>query len=350
MLAYVPDLQRAGCEVTSLPLLPDEVLRSHYDGQVRSKLLIVRSYVRRVSQLLRSENFHCLWIEIELLPYVPYLIERQLLRARPYVLDIDDAWFHRYQMSPNPMVRLALGQKLAQLMRGASQVIVGSPFLEDYAREAGASRVTCVPTAVDTASYPLTPAGHNEDIIIGWVGTPSNERYLHIIQDVLADVCRSRKARFRVIGARPVAMPGVPTEFRPWREETEARDICEIDIGVMPLTDGVWERGKCGYKLIQYMAASRVAVASRVGANTSIVRHGVTGFLVDDAEAWRKRLLQLIDDRMGAQARGIAEAEYDLSTMSPLIQKALRHPLGELSYGAVRSQQSYRASEHLLET
>ena len=357
MLAYVPHLQEAGCEVTCAPLFPDEILHSQYNGERRSKLLVAKSYARRLSQLLRSDDYDCLWIEVELLPYLPYGIEKLLLRRRPYVLDIDDAWFHRYQMSRNPAVRVLLGQKLPRLMRGACEVVVGSPYLEDYALKAGAPHVTCLPTAVDVSRYETASSRRGEETIIGWIGTPSNEQYVHMIREVLADVCRVRKARFRAIGARPIDMPEVPTDFRLWSEENEARDLSEIDIGIMPLTDGVWERGKCGYKLIQYMAASRVAIASAVGANASIVDHGVTGFLANSAEAWRKHLLQLIDDsslreRMGRQARRVAEAKYDISQMVPKIQMALQRPTASLPAGhsSPRIQEAYRSSAPVCRT
>ncbi len=331
MLAYVPHLHEAGCEVTCSPLLPDEILRCNYEGERRNKLRIAGSYLRRVWHLVRPGGYDCLWIEVELLPYLPYVLERLLLRGRPYVLDIDDAWFHRYQASASPFVRALLGRKLVHLIRGAREVVVGSPCLQEYARQAGAPRVTCAPTAVDVSAYSRDAGTRKagDAVVIGWIGTPSNERYLDMIGGALADVCRARNARLRVIGARPVEIPGVPTDFRPWSEETEARDLAEIDIGIMPLESGVWEQGKCGYKLIQYMAASRPCVASPVGANVGIVEHGVTGFLADSLDSWRRHLLQLIDDpalraRMGRMARRIAEEKYDISKLVRTIQAALQ--------------------------
>jgi glycosyltransferase involved in cell wall biosynthesis len=324
--------------VACAPLFPDGVLQAVYAGERRNKLQVIGSYARRIGQLLRRGDHDCLWIEVELLPFMPYALERLLLRGRPYVLDIDDAWFHRYQESANPAVRAMLGPKLVRLMRGASEVVVGSPYLEEYALEVGAQRVTCVPTAVDVAAYApdARRPSAGDEVVIGWIGTPSNERYLGMIGEALADVCRLRNACFRVIGARPVDIPGVPVDFRRWSEETEATDLSDVDIGVMPLESGAWERGKCGYKLIQYMAASRPGVASPVGANIGIVEHGVTGFLADNSAAWRDYLLCLIDDaalraRMGRQARRIAEAKYDLATMAPMIEAALQRSLATLA-------------------
>ncbi len=334
MLAYVPRLREAGCEVVCSPLFPDEILRSNYEGERRSKVKIAASYLRRAWRLARRGDYDCLWIEVELLPYLPYVLERLLLRGRPYVIDIDDAWFHRYQASASPFVRAVLGRKLLHLIRGAREVVVGSPYLQEYARKAGAARVTCAPTAVDVSAYAREAGTRKagDEVVIGWIGTPSNERYLDMIGGVLADVCRMRNARLRVIGARPVVIPGVPTDFRPWSEETEARDLSEIDIGIMPLESGVWEQGKCGYKLIQYMAAARPCVASAVGANVGIVEHGVTGFLADSTDSWRRHLLQLIDDaalraRMGRMARRIAEEKYDSSKTVRTIQAALQQSL-----------------------
>src|SRR6266542_6639516 len=144
---------------------------------------------------------------------------------------------------------------------------------------------------------------------------PSTVKYLSLIGDVIVDFCRAKKARLIVVGAREAALEGVRAEFRPWSEATEVEDILSFDVGIMPLPDEPWERGKCGYKLIQYMACSRAAIASPVGVNSQLVQTGVNGFLARSDTDWRSALDTLwatpeLRARLGRAGRQKVEAEY----------------------------------------
>ena len=125
---------------------------------------------------------------------------------------------------------------------------------------------------------------------IGWIGSPVTECYLQQIAPALSEVCRRNRARVVLVGAQNAQFQNVPVKMHPWSEEGEERDIQSFDVGIMPLPDELWERGKCGYKLIQYMACEKPVVASPVGINQGLVEHGVNGFLASNLQEWVKAL------------------------------------------------------------
>ena len=306
-----------------MPFFGDYYQRDLYAGRPRRWWRIAQAYAFRLLQLARSTSFDLVWIEYELFPWLPALGERLLTGLRiPYVVDYDDPIYHRYQLHSNRLVRALLGTKIDVIMRRANTVIVGNDYLRDRAQAAGARRVECLPTVVDLERYPLPPETEGRIFTVGWIGSPSTVRYLSLIAPVLGDFCRPDKARFVVVGAREAALEGVPAEFRPWSEATEVEDIQRFDVGIMPLPDEPWERGKCGYKLIQYMACARPIIASPVGANSLLVEPGVNGFLASTDKEWRSALENMRDGRnrrvlMGKAGRQKVETSYCTRVTAP---------------------------------
>ncbi|MGE0723697.1 MAG: glycosyltransferase family 4 protein [Alphaproteobacteria bacterium] len=332
-LQYLPALRAAGFEVAVDALLDDGYLRRMHAGDPPRPAPIAFAYLRRIGRLLGARRWDGLWIEKEILPWLPAAAERLLATAGvPMVLDFDDAWFHRYDAHPRPAVRALLGGKVGRAMRAARLVVAGNPYIADHAVAAGAARVEIVPTVVDTDRIAVAPPAERP-LTLGWIGTPANARYLDPIRPALADLCREGAARLLIVGGGPAALGGLPGEARDWDEAREAADLADMDIGLMPLPDTPFERGKCGYKLIQYMAAGRPAVASPVGVNGQIVRPGETGFLADDPDEWRGALRALARDpalraRLGVAGRARAEAEFSLRLWAPRMVDLLSTSFG----------------------
>src|SRR5205807_236821 len=186
-------------------------------------------------------------------------------------------------------------------MREARLVIVGNDYLAGHARRAGGRRREYLPTVIDASRYRVATAAADATYTIGWIGSPLTARYLPLVRDALAEVCRDERARVMVVGAGPVTLDSVPIEARPWSEATEVAELERFDVGIMPLPDGPWERGKCGYKLIQYMACGRPVVASPVGMSAQIVEHGVTGLLARTSADWVAALRALRDPALRAR-------------------------------------------------
>jgi glycosyltransferase involved in cell wall biosynthesis len=332
---FLPFFQEAGLDCEVAPLFDDRYLARKYRTGRAHPVDVARALGRRLVHLLHARRFDLLVLEYELLPYFPAWIERLLARhGVRYTVDYDDALFHQYDQHRSGLVRSVLGDKIATVMLGARLVTAGNAYLADYAARAGAKWVEQVPTVVDLRKYtPLPPDKADGTVTIGWIGSPATARYLDAVAAPLEQVCRDTGARVRLIGAAAGALPGVPLDLLAWNEATEALDIGAFDIGIMPLADGPWEQGKCGFKLVQYMACGVPVVASLVGANRQIVEHGVNGFLASSAHQWAQALTDLVRDaglrtRMGAEGRRRVEEVYSTQVVAPRLARLLLQAAG----------------------
>jgi glycosyltransferase involved in cell wall biosynthesis len=320
---YIPYLESRGVELQIAPLLGGDYIHRLYSGKHQSVTSLLMSYINRVTRLTISHSFDLLWIEKELLPWLPAWIESQLVgRGIPCVIDYDDAVFHRYDMHANPLIRIFLGKKIGTIMRQATTVVVGNDYLAEHARQVGASRIKYLPSVVDINRYPIREKIGNR-IRIGWIGTPSTAPYLALIRDALEDVSRQIDMRLVLVGPEDRdPLPGMAKEVLPWSSATEVVQIQSFDVGIMPLWDGPFERGKCGYKLIQYMACGLPVIASAVGVNSRIIEHGKTGFLASTSAEWVQALVKLsqsasLRNDLGKAGRTKVEQEYCLQVTAP---------------------------------
>ncbi len=329
---YLPFLNDQGVEVVVSPLFDKRYLELLYETGQKPRFHSVLLYLRRLWAFMQFFRYDVVWIEYELLPYIPAFGERLLkLFSRPYVVDYDDAVFHNYDLSGNRWVRRLLGRKIYAVMRNASAVIAGNQYLADRARQAEAERVVVIPTVVDRLRYQPQFASEDEDLVIGWIGSPSTQRYVVGIGDALARVCRETGARLVLVGATPSVtdeLPGTPVEVVPWSEDSEAELVSRMSVGIMPLEDGPWEQGKCGYKLIQYMACAVPVVASPVGVNTAIVGDNRCGLLADSSDDWSTSLLSLLGSRerrvvLGQAGRHAVDSHYSLQVQAPILRDVL---------------------------
>lgn len=328
---FLPALRAAGMAVDVAPLLPDSYVSALYSRESRRLPLIAARYADRLYRLWRAKTYDLLWIEKEALPWLPYGLERLLLGSRiPYVVDYDDAWFHIYDRSRWSLVRALLGRKLDRIMQGAAMVTVGNAYLAERAEKAGARQVEILPTVVDLARYPkASPPGEDGSVTVGWIGSPITDSYLDLVAGSLGRLRDETGARVMLVGASPTALEDLQPSRHAWREDTESHRITEFDIGIMPLKDTPWEWGKCGYKLIQYMACGKPVVASPVGMNRDIVENGINGFLASTPEEWMVALRRLALDaglrrRLGAAGRAKVERLYALDHVVPRLIHALR--------------------------
>ena len=319
---YLPYLESKGWEIIVSPLFSDSYIQALYSGQPRW-VEVISGYWCRLRALVCAKKYDLIWIEKEVFPFMPALAERLLtIVGVPYVVDYDDALFHRYDKHSNWLIRSFLGRKIDRVMKYAALVVAGNEYLAERARVAGASRVEIVPTVVDLTRYKLDQSSGNHPLIVGWIGSPSTSHYLLLISSVYQSLAKEFDVRFVAIGANEEDVKGLPIEVWDWSEETEVQLINALDIGIMPLMDSPWERGKCGYKLIQYMACGIPVVASPVGVNKQIVKHGSNGYLADKSSEWEQSIRLLLNDsdlrkRMGVEGRELVEECYSLQVQAP---------------------------------
>jgi glycosyltransferase involved in cell wall biosynthesis len=246
--------------------------------------------------------------------------ERLASRGRRSIFDFDDAIFERR----------ANRRKFPALVALADRVIAGNSYLAERAH--APEKTTIIPTAVDVERYTYQPPRdtRGKEVVVGWTGLDINYRQLMHALPGLRRALERTGARFLAISNKPPPPELAPLrpEYVQWQPDTEIEDLARIDVGLMPLPDGPIERGKCAYKLIQYMALGRPGVASPVGANRDVVTEGVDGFLPTDDAGWEQAIVDLVEDpalrrAMGERARARVEAAYSVRAVMPLYKQAI---------------------------
>lgn len=336
---YLPYLEQSGLECTVSTLLGDDYLTEMFQSGRKNAFTAVRAGFRRLRVLAAVRKYDLVIIGLDLFPFLPAIFERYIQYRRvPYIFDYDDPVFHQYDLHASRLVRLVLGKKLQSVIRRASLVFAGSPYIAEYARAVN-DDVEYLPTVVDLAVYDRVKdisAGKRE-FVVGWIGSPSTALYLADVAPALKRFCDSTGARVVLIGSGPLELPGVPLELRPWREDTEVEDILGFDVGIMPMADTAWARGKCGFKLVQYMACGLPVIASPIGVSPVIVTEGVEGYLPRTEDEWVAALHSLHADpgiaaRMGAASRKRVESAYSLQVTAPRFVAGVKRVLARNGY------------------
>ena len=333
--------REAGVEMEIKPLFGDDYLS---DNGFAGVLAVLRGYLSRFLRVARlwwnrGNGYDAILIEYELFPYVPAWFEALLhRRGVRYLVDYDDAIFHRYDRHRNPLIRALLGGKIAEVMTWADRVIVCNPYLEEYARRHNASTVR-IPTVVPLGRYTkgLSRYRRPEEgtFVVGWIGSGSTSPYVLPILPVIERLVRKYPSlRLHLVGFDASLLTTedrrrCKIEVIPWREDEEIERILRFDVGVMPLPDTPWSRGKCGFKLIQYMACSKPLVASPVGINCKLVEAGVNGFLALHPQEWEESLERLIRDAdlrrsMGRAGRAKVEMYYNDTDICRYLARTIR--------------------------
>ncbi|NQV88105.1 MAG: glycosyltransferase family 4 protein [Parcubacteria group bacterium] len=330
---YVPLFISAGVRVTENYLLSDKYLDSLYAHKPIPLLNILGCLLRRFWYIATMFRYDVVWIEKELFPWLPSWTEYILaVCGVRYIVDYDDALFHLYENKTGIWARFFLHNKIDHIMRHAFYVIAGNDYLAKRAHRAGALRVVVIPSTVPVDEYSMKDhANTNKLPTIGWIGSPSTVSHLALAVPYLISLHVMYPFRLYVVGSEGKVLNtgNIPTIYQKWTEQTQSRHLQEFDIGIMPLIEGNWERGKCGYKLIQYMASGLPVVASAVGANKQIVEDGIDGFLVSSEQEWQDRLQELfrspqLRQQMGSAGRKKVSKFYDINICFPDVLNVLR--------------------------
>lgn len=311
---YVPLFQRAGHEVEVQPLVGDGYLEELYSAGRRGWKWLAAGYARRLISAARVRRFDAVICEQEIWPFLPDFLEVFVERlSRRFFVDYDDAAYANYSRSP------ILRRKISRVMAAADTVVVGNSYLAAYARQF-ARRVYVIPTVVDLARYPRRrDCAADGTIRVAWIGTPVTARLLKPLIPVMERLqAEHPRLSFCFIGAGDGFLRnGLRVAVAQWSEQTETDLLSTCDIGIMPLPDDEFMRGKCGLKLIQYMGCGLPVVASPVGVNREIVEEGRNGFLAATDDEWFEKLDRLVRRpelrlSLGEAGRTKVESSYTL--------------------------------------
>lgn len=293
----LPIYQRLGIETTILT-----TQRSKMSAQIR---ILRAARTHDVVVLFKTIGFSSLELAI-------------LRRFNPHVIfDFDDAVMFREQKYEEPLTGRNF-EKFRRTMSICAAAAAGNSFLGSFAEACGV-KATILPTSIDLTKYGVKePQGTTDGLTIGWIGLSDGLRYLRHIQPALRRLSEKFPGlRLKIVSDKPLELEGVRTQNEPWQMETEQEHLRSFDVGIMPLWDSVWTRGKCGYKILQYMAVGTAVVASDVGVNGEIISSGQNGFLARTEDDWVNSIGALLQDSekrraFGMRGRELVEQNFSL--------------------------------------
>lgn len=279
-----------------------------------------RSSVANRLRLIREAARHDVVVLFKILGFSE--LELTLLQRanRRIVFDFDDAVMFRDQKH-RKRLRGKNFKKFLRTLKHCEAAVAGNDFLACFAEACG-PRTIVLPTSIDLTKYRLKEFGDAPGLTIGWLGLSDGLPYLRHIQPALHRLSEKFPGlRLKVISDKPLHLDGVKIDNETWSLETEQANLASFDIGIMPLWDSVWTRGKCGYKILQYMGVGTAVVASDVGVNSEIITHGQNGFLARTQDDWVKTLSQLIENAQlrkdfGLRGRELVEARFSLEAFA----------------------------------
>jgi len=312
--------------LTALLQMPGHVLRKAW--------LIVAASARRAREIRALPEHDAVVVHrAACLAGPPWVEERVRAQGRPFLFDFDDAIFRLHAAAANrPFAWLKAPGKTATLCRLSDHVVVGNEFLAAFARGLN-DHVTIVPSSIDTERCRPVSRPRNPRVVVGWMGSSTSQTYLEAAAPTLRAVLAARPVELRVVSNRRPALPGVEHTWRPWSAETETQELGGFDIGIMPMPDDDWARGKCALKALQYMAMGVSTVASAVGTNREVIEHGRNGFLAVTTQDWVECIARLADNGdlrrdLGGAGRRTVEERYSMRKSAESFERVVREAVG----------------------
>ncbi|MFZ1808157.1 MAG: glycosyltransferase family 4 protein [Cyclobacteriaceae bacterium] len=273
--------------------------QGHY---LKKALGIIRGFIKRFLLIPAISQYDIVFIHREATPFGPPWIEwiaAKIFKKR-IIYDFDDAIWMKDESNERRLISLLkCRKKIKSIIKWSWKISCGNQFLKDYASQYNINSFLN-PTTIDTENlHKIQAYGSNKknNIVIGWTGSHSTVKYLDSLYPVFLALSKKHgNIKFIVIANVKPTISLETLHFIEWNIQTEIEDLAKIDIGTMPLPDDEWSKGKCGFKLLQYMALGIPCIGSKVGANLDIVEDGINGFLCSSEEAWFQSLEKLIKD------------------------------------------------------
>lgn len=326
---YFKALSNLGHSYTLKSFLNSKDWKIFYQsGKATDKLLtLLLGFIKRFFTLFQALRYDFIFIHRELAPVGPPVLEwilAKILRKK-IIFDFDDAIWLTDKTNESVLEKTVRWRgKVSLICRWSYKVSCGNDYLAEYAQKFN-KNVIVNPTTIDITSVDqylikLTPQIDREEVVIGWTGSHSTLKYLLLLEPVLQQLEKELpQIRFVVIADQPPNLKLKRLTFIKWNKESEVKDLSQITIGIMPLPDDEWSKGKCGFKALQYMALCIPAVVSPVGVNSKIINHGKNGLLATTDKDWIAALQMLTGNseerkRLGQAGRKTVEELYSVSS------------------------------------
>ena len=318
---YLPYLRKDGYEFDFSYLLDEKDDKAFYQpGRYLDKARIVtKSIWKRWREAQKARNYDLVFIQREAFMLGTAWFEKTIGKKTPMIFDFDDSiWMHEVSKANRHLAFLKNAAKTADIIKSARMVFAGNEFLASYAEQFN-SEVAIIPTTIDTEIYKPGIDKANGPVCIGWSGSFSTIKHFEMAIPALRRIKAKFKDKvyFKIIGDSTYYCNELATQAIGWKMATEIPDLNEIDIGIMPLPDDEWAKGKCGLKGLQYMALEIPSLMSPVGVNSDIIQNGVNGYLPANEDEWIGNLSILIEDsekrkQVGKKGRETVESKYSV--------------------------------------
>lgn len=351
---WIPHLAAQGIRVDMFPFADESMLRlmPKPGRRVAKAMANMRRFIARFSNVMATRRYDVVLIHRAVCIPGPAILERFIAALGPPIIyDFDDAIFVLHTTDANRRFAwLKFPGKTASICRISNHVVVGNSWLADYARQYN-SRVSVIPTSIDTGHYqPAIRPRSNGRVIVGWTGSSTSQTYLEVFAPVLKELMARRDVEIRVISNREPLLPGIPYQWRSWSPETEVEELSQLDIGIMPMPDEEWARGKCALKALQYMAGGIPTICTAIGANCEVIQSGENGLLATTSDEWLSQLERLIDDaglrsRLGIAGRKTVEDRYSMHRSAELFAQVVRSVISDQRAKTSGRQQSGVSSQ-----
>jgi len=319
---YLDTLTSEGYSIQFHPFINEKTWRTIYaEGKVWKKIVgIIGSFLRRWKLLFKLRKADYIFIHREAAQIGPPLFEWIIAKVfrKNYIYDFDDAiWLPNYSATNARFHRLKAYWKVKYCMKWASKITAGNAYLAEFAKQYNPS-VQIIPTTIDTEHYHNKTTDYDkEKLVIGWTGSHTTIRYLNELVPALQQLEKKYDFTFTIISNKAPQLPLKSLKFVPWSKENEIEELLKFSIGVMPLQEDQWSKGKCGFKALQYMSLGIPSVITPVGVNVEIVTNGVNGFTPSTPTDWIATLEKLITDkklrkRLGQRGQDTVEKKYSV--------------------------------------
>ncbi|HIP31674.1 MAG TPA: glycosyltransferase [Crocinitomicaceae bacterium] len=322
---YFNFLKEQGYEIEIHSFLNEKTWKSLYNhGSFFAKAMgIIGSFWRRKLLMFKVRKFDYIFIHREASMIGPPIFEWFIAKVlrRKYIYDYDDAiWLPNYSQQNARFHKLKAYGKVKKIIKWADIVVTGNSFLQEFGNQYN-KNVVIIPTTIDLKNSHNQPTNHSHSPVnIGWTGSHTTMSYLDSLIPILQELEKEHHLTFTIISNEKPDYDLQSLQFIKWKKETEIEDLSSINIGVMPLTDSEWAKGKCGFKALQYMALGIPALVSPVGVNTEVIEDGKNGYLCATSEEWKEKLSLLLNNQQ------------------------LREQIGKEGYKTVRTKYSVEAN------